>query len=171
MWQFGCYIEGIDLLASSSASFANLQYWLSNIGNAAGHWMNGDTSWNVHQLEKTPVILKGLAKNHLADEWRPLPRRKLLVPHLAKLCSLVTDSCFKCFCFPPGLPPPPAFGFWEQICASWLFLLMLVGGWGGAFLPNFVKSWEYPEQRNVALLFLIHNKAIFCHFFKCSLLM
>lgn len=87
---------GTDLFVSSSPSFATIQHRLMQLGS---EWM----------VEQTPAgectsNSERISQNHLADEWRPLPRWKLLIVHLAKLGSWVIGNFFKnVFYSPPSL--------------------------------------------------------------------
>lgn len=81
--------------------------------------------------------------------------------HLAKLCSLVTDCFFKCVSY------VPFFTLYEQICAS--RLLLVRGRVGeGKLSPQFSEILSVCSAEKCHL---IHAIAIFCHFFRCPLLM
>lgn len=125
---------GTDLFVSSSPSFATIQHRLMQLGS---EWM----------VEQTPAgectsNSERISQNHLADEWRPLPRWKLLIVHLAKLGSWVIGNFFKNVFIP--LPPLHAFGFWKQMYAKWLLLLMLVGAWGRHLSPWLCEILSVP---------------------------
>lgn len=99
------------------------------------------TEWMLTQGGEGSSNSERISQNHLAEEWGLLPRWKLLIEHLTKLGSLVIGNFFQvCFFIP--LPALHAFGFRKEIYARWL-LLVLVGGWGGTFLHDLVKSWMY----------------------------
>lgn len=100
-YQSGCELSGQDKLKellcffSSSTSAGTTQHWALN------EWLCKAEQTAAAEGSSSS---ERISQNHPADEWRPLPRWKLLIVHLARLGSLVIGNSFKhVFYSPPSL--------------------------------------------------------------------